>query len=268
MPILTEDHKAYRKEKNFLSSHKGKRISRILPLSRLIDSFQNNTVYFPSISAWDDPYEGFLYRLDFRDIDDTSIDFSRWLENTFGQCWSYAGEYDAAWKIYGKNSDNELDYAVKIEVDLYEYYSHLYDNIKSSELLFYATDVKYEEKNYYVNIADTITYENILNSSGPIYLMENILNIKRKEFAYEEEVRFMYAPTSDSNGYGEHGVTFHVNIKPLVKNIIFPPTMTFPTFGPLRTQLLDTGYTGGIQISTLYDFDLPQLVGKSIKLGI
>lgn len=264
---LTISHKEKRRERNFLSVHRGKSISRILPLSRLFESFRDNTVYFPAIYEWEDPYEGFLYKLEFRDHEDIPIDFRSWLENTFGQCWSYGEEYDASWKIYGKNDKDQSDCAVKIEIDLYDYYSNLYDVIPTSELLFYATDVKYENKSYFVNISNNITWMNILDTAGPIYLMGNILNIKRKEFAYEKEIRFMYAPTSNITGYGNPGVTFSLDMKPLVKKVIFPPTTTVPDFGLQRKKLLTTGFTGEVQISTLYEFDLPHHVG-GIKLDI
>lgn len=158
-------------------------IYKIIPYKYLLKWIHSNNIRFDQIlTAWDDVYELFLFKQEYKrnggDVDVISAGTA-----IYGQSWSLEGESDALWRIY---SPDKLSVKIKVSVKkLVELLGK--SNAMQQSACVYFGKVEYlnekriisKIKNEYV--PDLFKEETIVNS----------LFVKRDNFKYENEIRII-----------------------------------------------------------------------------
>ena len=217
-------------------------IYRIMPIHRLLESFENNELVLVKPKKWGDPFENAMLSAPVLTSAGETGEFTA-KDKVFGQCWTLHEETDAMWRIYSPN---------KQSAKLRTTPRKIFEALKTTypdfwELRCFIGSVEYYEENDLrsklqgVNLFDT-------NGSG---IAESLM-YKRIEFEHEKEVRIIY---SDSDNVQCSKDIFPFNIIPntLFEEIIFDPRMNTELTKAYELALESKGFENPIKQSTLYN---------------
>lgn len=201
---VSERLRTYSEPNFFLGDNKqDKPIYRIFKLEHLLSALKNNVNVLVKPKKWEDPFENFylkrIYQIE--NINNKSaedkIKIKEFIDDVepyvFGQCWSFAENSDAMWRIYSPDKRG-----VCVSSTPRKIINSLKNNHGANHLYLSIGEVKYltEEKirsKKFESIYDTSYSEWV-----PLYI-ETLLT-KRKEFSHEEEVRIIFDNLPYSNG--------------------------------------------------------------------
>lgn len=223
-------------------------IYKIFKKEYLLRIFETNKLYFSNIfQAWEDPYELFLLKHDFR-VDGLSANkyYLNAAKQMYGQSWSLEKDSDALWRIYSQD---------KMSVRIKTTFGKMMKIIDQVRGIMWCAPgfgkVRYmdtQEINKWVN--------NIQKQGTGIYdmsFMESLF-IKRSEFSHEKEVRFILWNSNEDT----HTKLIHLNINPfdLIEEIAFDPRLNEESYARQYKTLQET-ISGKMPIvkSDLYSFD-------------
>lgn len=239
-----------RKKSNVSSSLRSDTpIYRVYSRERLGEVIKKKELTLSAFRKWEDPYEGFLYKV--RGVTPTNqiIDFSNFLESSYGLCWTLLPESDALWRIYSHNKDG-----VVVRTSVKKLFDEVYGDGSSTALSLYLEKVRYADS-LEINriLQDAATHLDAMmhdsSGRGPV----PFLLIKRREFEHEQEVRLLYSPETNHAHKGRDYVPFPIDPNSVFDSILCDPRMKCDEVESLKTELRDLGYDNPIVRSSLYD---------------
>lgn len=234
---------------NLVDEEREGAIYRITDAQRLIYMFESKKLILRRPALWDDPFENILSR-SFQTINGLSVGFNGVMECFYGQCWTLVEESDAMWRIYAPCRQG-----VKIKTTIRKLLAAIHDpKDLNSDSKFFIGKVDYQEKVKIGEfIQETFLSPDVTNSpiiNRTFRPQALTLFIKPKPFEYEKEVRLIYR--SDSR-LQENEKTFTIDPNQLIDEIIFDSRMEPNQFEYYTGKVKESGYTGEIRRSDLYD---------------
>lgn len=147
-------------------------ISRYMPFNRLLEDLKDNKITFLSPRLWTDPFESLLYR------DDLKFDGKHYDIRCI--CATYDSVYneEAAW-----NRADKMDEIVRVDYDFNAYCEMLSAIADESQCSFYLSIADYSQSK------DKMTGKNIAKAYSTLGEYIQVMSLKRKAFAYENELR-------------------------------------------------------------------------------
>lgn len=230
-------------------------IYRIIPLTRFYEMLENQNNVLVKPHLWEDPFENFLLKATGKLNDGTPVSFKSIHDSFYAQCWTTKNECDGLWRNYKCSATS----AIKIKTTISKLMERFYDLTNQFHTLSYFIG-----KVDYVNDAEIIDF-----FQDPISLMDfkdlgfvKTLLIKRKAFAYEEEVRLIFSrPNSNEINIDEiknpwdNSDLFKFSIDPndLIEEVEIDPWILPDDYKAIRREITAKGYLGNIVRSSLYD---------------
>lgn len=156
---------------------------KIFSYENFLKWIKNDEVRFNQVSKWEDVYELFLFKQNYKN-NGNNIDFDSASKAIYGQSWSLDGNSDALWRIY---SPDKLSVKIKVSTN------KIIELLNNSNALTQKAGIYIGKVEYYdeKTIIDKIKNEYIPNG---ILLEETIVDslfVKRDSFSYEKEVRIV-----------------------------------------------------------------------------
>jgi len=219
-----------------------------MPFNRILDILRNKRLYISQTLQWQDSYENFLAKADFK-LGNLPISYRGFLPCFYGQCWSLLKETDALWRIYSPEKTG-----VRIKTTIYKLLEASLNEELSNE---FATkirvigQVKYlsnSQMNKWVKSQGLIT-EGVLRES---------LFIKRKEFSHENEVRLIVNKTIDRENeladIQRKFIQLPIDPNDFIDEITFDPRLSSSEFQTYLSVLKLLGFKNKVDKSKLYEF--------------
>ena len=226
MIFTSEDHTFQPEDPNIL-------LWRYMDLEKLISCISKSSLYFPSVSLFEDPYEGSMPKLAIqkRSKNTESLmgkapspllekNFSSlyklYAVHTYASCWHHSDvESEAMWRLYCVNNKGV---AIKTT------YKNLLESLEPD--LAFGTHIAASLVNY-------INYNNEAFSDANISYYARYIH-KRKSFEHEREVRLLIQTTPDGvqrDGIWEvrdidavpKGINVDVSLSKLIQEIYVSP---------------------------------------------
>lgn len=236
-----------------------KEIYQILPVKYLVKILMKGMIRFMNVAKyWQDPYELFMLKCDIS-VEGHSYKerMSQMSTKYYGQCWSITRDSDAMWRIYSYNRDS-----VRIKTTVDKMLDTLHQTGGMIAVVPYSGKVQYLTKEEIAKWLKT----NLNEGSGQLYFaFDNSLFIKRKEFAHENEMRFVLyfdeltASEFNSEEYkcnNVHDDFIDLEVDPykFIDEIAFDPRLNAEDFLDWKNML--STISGNIPIvqSDLYEF--------------
>ncbi len=224
-----------------------KPIYKFMPLKYVLSLFQNKYLYYQKTSLWEDPYENFFLKQDFRMNDGTSVDATNLIPGIFGMCWTLQRESDALWRIYSKGKN-----AVRIQT--------------TASQLFDATYLKDDDYNHAyigkVQYKRVNELEEKMLGFSPISPLDlnsiwtQSMFLKRMEFKHEREVRSILIFSRNEPQYNQDHLEYSINPQEFIKEITLDPRLDEDSVDLIKAQLLEVGVNPNIiNKSQLYSFN-------------
>ena len=165
---------------------KTKSLYKYIPLNRFLKNLEDNELVFVSPTTWRDPYEKKYWLADY-----SALSFTK--PNIYCMCLTRnrRKNEDAAWNLYTYNKNEKI---IQIEYDIQK----LLDKLSKNSLIkkIYIGDAIYdytspEINNLYKNgEKGHFLFFNEFNEDK----FFNLLRVKRKSYAFEDEVRLFIKP--------------------------------------------------------------------------
>lgn len=231
-------------------------IYRIISYSRLKSFISDKHLSLTRPQIWDDPFENFILNAKGKTEDGKIVSFDNIRDNYYAQCWTLKKECDGLWRNFRKNKN------VKIKSTAGKIMNYFYD-----------TTNKHHTSSYFVGKVVYYTEEKIIdffNSKLDLFgLTEQSLTflkgllIKREQFSYENEVRFIFNKPSSNydidmsliKNKWDNSDFFYFKIEPneVIDEIVIDPWVSSDEFDTIKSELISLGYSNLINKSKLYD---------------
>ena len=190
-------------------------VNRYMPLSRLITEIQDNTLNFISPLLWQDPFERVFYQEKLA-IKDKQYDI-RCICSTY----DYVENEEAAW-----NRNNNEDTVVRVSFDFDKFCKMLNNIGQRYSCAFYISIADYSQSK------DNLIIQNIKTPYKSIEDYIKIMSLKRKAFAYENEMRIFAVFEISQSPVGK---VVPFNISPFdYEDVIYQ--ITLPPMLPTKQQ--------------------------------
>ena len=232
-------------------------IYKIIRLDDLKRIFNLSALSLSKPEKWKDPNETFLFNYVAKNQNGNLISFNYLKSKIYCSCWSLKEESEGLWNTHARN--NEIDY-VKIRSTPKKIMNYLYDiNNEFHYLSYFCGKVLYVKKEE----IEAILCKNIGGYFTSMNWLSTIFSllIKREEFDYEEEVRFIFNAPEDSsekikcqNGWNilNDYFYFKIDINDVIEEIVFQPSIEKEKLKKLQEEIKKY-YAGKIYKSKLYE---------------
>lgn len=260
--IINQEQKNAYMDANLIDLDFDTPVYRIFSLDRFLSMLKDKQLCLVKPRLWDDPFENFLMNAEGVLDDGRPVSFEPVRERYYGQCWSLKEECDGLWRnytnYYSCQKCTESDFtkrhgkkpiSVKVRSTVGKLMDAFYDEkAEFHSLSYFIGKVRYLELD---EIIDYLKMENVTDTTNIGQVLS--LMIKRKSFAYEEEVRLIYS--SPDNGYGKSKSDIHLfSINP---DIVFEEVELDPWVDNKDCQItidqIKQFYHGQVTKSKLYD---------------
>jgi len=210
---------------------------RIELLERFYQILDNKKIAFVKPEKWEDPLENIIFNA--KIIKDGKPYIHPAKDNIFAQCWTYEGDSYGIWKIYTTKPNNEgitrRHMGVRITTKL-AWLKHL---TKKNKGEFYYGLVDYLPK-YKLDMApkDATIIKALKKEQANKEHLKTLL-IKRKSYAFENEVRLFYIKPDKSKPNKPHFLKF-LDLEPLqfISSVRFDPGMPYEQFLEHKKKLI------------------------------
>lgn len=232
----------------------------------------NKELVFPSVSMWEDPAEGAVFKCLKKWKIQLGItwDLDKICLGWYGACWTHNQESDALWRIYSpdkygikvKASSNEIDGVLSNTSNYFKANKELSQNI-----LKMKHSIRYKEQseidNEFANIVNFRNYIYRAESKKQKAQISNIESItvnnaraaifyglteKRKAFKHEEEYRIVIM----MEDIGDILKVRIPDINRLFQEVIFDPRCSDEFCDSYKKVIKSLGYKNKIERSCLY----------------
>ena len=226
-------------------------IHRYVHIDRLMEDILDNKITFVSPTMWDDPFEGMFYNKELK-IDKKLLDI-RCICTTYDCVYNE----EAAW-----NRANNKENTVRVSYKFKEFCEMLSEIGQQNVCRFFLSVADYSQSK------DNMLVSNIKDEYSAIGKYIKLMSLKRKAFAYENELRIFAVfekaerPLNDiesfklcSKNYSE--VINHITLPPLKPNKSINKFFDYDKLqeaknAPIKKKLKDYLPTVKIQESRLY----------------
>lgn len=209
-----------------------KKLYRIMEFSKVVQIFENRSLYFANPSSWDDPYEKRMKHPCEHEL--------------FAQCWSTLGRSDAMWRIYSKNG-----LGVRIATTPKKFRTVLKDAVNGNRSKFRLKDVSYLNQVDVNTRARSIARK--LNDFYDVRKAVDLLYIKREAFSHESEWRATIHSPMEGPLDIKKGISVAVNPHEFIDSILLDPMASDALANALKHYFTDVlGYKGSVLKSVLY----------------
>lgn len=220
-------------------------------INALAPLLTNNLLYIDRVNTWEDVYENFFLKENFFS---KSLNLPIGTEDVanavFGQCWTYAPETDAMWRIYSQNRTG-----IRIQTSACKLFSTIFvdDGCIADTWLGKVEYNTEQEMNDFI-IKETKT------DSMSIWrnLMPYSQFLKRIEFEHEKEFRIIKMLDSDWASIAKQykRLAFKLDINNFIDGYLLDPRLDDVTFQQQKQQLITLGADPSkISKSNLYKFN-------------
>ena len=236
-----------RRDANVINLSLDDEIYRIFTFDRFLDLLKSgkNTLLRPSM--WEDPFENILFNHDYQDMNGKSIDVSSIRDSWYGQCWTYKKEEcDGLWRVYSENGKKRC---VRVKTTVRKIFEPLYDGMQEHEWQSFIGKVDYSSEDEIVGVLETFA-QPIATDPTNVNQMQLLLT-KRKEFAYENEVRLLHCIGVNSNNH-DKTYTYDIDANAVFEEIMLDPWCPDRLVKNLADDIYNAGYHGKVIKSQLY----------------
>ncbi|HWB62453.1 MAG TPA: DUF2971 domain-containing protein, partial [Chitinophagales bacterium] len=210
---------------------------RIELLDRFFDMLDNREIVFVRPTCWTDPLENIIYNA-------TLLKNGKPFEHPakkqiYGQCWSHEGDSYALWQIYTTKANNKgitkRHYGVRITTHI----DKLQNITNHNKGNFYYGMVQYLWKKDLDKLPKNKSFITGLKSTSLNHEHLKTLLVKRKSYAYENEVRLLAVPDKKHIDRSKDFLC-RLKIKPseFVTSVRLDPTLPQSDFKLLKDKLV------------------------------
>ena len=227
-------------------------IYRVFSNRRLFETFKNRELSLVAPRLWQDPFENFLANshVILPRAGGVYASLGGVFKNFFGQCWTYHPESEAMWRIY--SHDNK---GAKVRTTPRKLLTAIYDPKNPfHQMSYFIAHIQYSKESEIRKAFEDPSFAQgiILDSSGRNQIVP--LQIKRKEFEYEAEIRliFKYNKEGDNRELTQDAWSFPTDPFSLFDEVVFDPRMSGDDFAKYSDELKRLGFNKAIEKSQLY----------------
>ena len=258
--LLVSGEVVLQPQKDFFDHHlmnmdieglKTMKLYKFFSINALIPLLTNSKLYIDRVNTWEDVYENFfLKELFYSRSMNTYVGTDEIANAVFGQCWTYAPETDALWRIYSQNKTG-----IRIQTTT----GKLFSTIFVDDTCIADTWLGKIEYNSEQAINDFILKETETDSFS-IWrdLMPYSQFLKRTEFNHEKEFRIikMLDSQTATNAKQYKRLAFNINdTDKFIDSFLLDPRLDEKTFRQQKQQLVNLGANPDkITQSSLYSF--------------
>lgn len=209
-------------KQKFIEGHMN--LYRVIPIKRLKQSIETQSIRFSNPEEWKDPYEKYFLNCIFpyqKNSGKLPIK-----NKIFALCFSKRYNSEAFWNVYTPDNDG-----VRLKIDSKKLYTQLK---KLTEVDIFIGEVSYITTNEFAKAPSKIIglrNEIESNKVGPLQIQ--LMLKKRKSFLYEEEIRVFVVTKS-------HETKFEINhdIKKITTKFDLDPRMEQDDYSFYRNELI------------------------------
>lgn len=210
----------------------------------------NHMLYIDRVNTWEDVYENFFLKAHlFHKSLRAPIVTDQIVNAIFGQCWTYAPETDAMWRIYSQNKTG-----IRIQTNVEKLLSAIFvdDSCIADTWLGIINYSSAQDINNYVLKNTKIDSISIWRN-----LMPQTQFLKRKEFEHEKEFRIikMIESSTADKIVSYKRLAFEIDIDYFIDSYLLDPRLDDETFMQQKEYLIKLGADPNkISKSDLYSF--------------
>jgi len=221
-------------------------IYRIISYDYFIEALLHSELTLVKPHLWDDPFEEFLAKQDFRGPNDENYTMKYFANDFFGQCWSLDYESDFMWRVYSMNYRG-----LKIKSTIKSVIGELKKEITEGDLLKIGKVKYWDDQKIKMYFEDSSFLGNLLVNG-----FYHSLLIKKESFKHENEIRIIYY--SQKEGVKKEDILkIKINTNNLFHEIALHPRLPKPLRSGIEKTIRKLGYKNEIIYSNLYS--VPEL---------
>ena len=211
-------------------------------LRHVIGLIQNHTLSIPRVNKWEDTYENWFIKEDFRLVDGTKITATNLIPCVYGQCWTKLKESDAMWRIYSTVKKSESD-----KTNSFEYLQESSIKIRTTaQKIYNAVPPSFRDKTYIgnVNYLSQQEFDNHvarLDIKSRTNLERALIEsyfIKRKEFTHEEEIRTTIIFDPSDSEIQNNFIYWSINPNDIIEELVADPRLNDEEYQYVHDQLV------------------------------
>lgn len=235
-------------------------LTRYMPLNVFCTCLTNDSLRLSKPRTWVEKYDVFedlLSNVKYKktnEIDQIEIcDLESLTQNYYAQCWNIGSECEGMWKSHTGGLDNGIMIKMKLENLIELIVDSFYDEIKK------ADDIKFI-KMQYINTKNIINDVNeylkdVFENGKYIEKYVDSLKLKRSEFLYEKEYRFLVYLCENKNVKDKY--KYINNFKQHIDKVVFSPMFDDCQYEFYKKKLIEDYNINENKISksTMFDLD-------------
>ncbi len=211
---------------------------RIELIDRFLSVLDRQQLVFVRPSCWDDPMENIIYNAEMTRHGQSYEHPAK--HSIYGQCWSTESDSYALWKIYTAKENSrgtiKRQYGIQLTTEL----SKLKQFARLNKGVFRFGVVNYLWKYQLEKLPYDTTFIRGLQSTKLNDTHLSTLLVKRKSYAYEQEVRLLAVPDKiHIDKDATHLCRLSINPLDFITAIRIDPTMNEKEVRTLRDRLID-----------------------------
>lgn len=208
---------------------------RVKLLDRFYGILDNQELVFVNPSLWEDPLENIIFNAK---ITKNGKAFINPIQNRmFAQCWSMDGDSYALWQIFTTKANDQGIVKRHMGVRITTHLDRLQQLSQANDGLFSFGLVDYMSKTRLDNYAKKPVVKDILKKTEPNIEHAKTLLVKRKNYAYEQEVRLINIDTDSSEGL-QKIKRLRIDPRKFISSVRFDPQMDYETFQKHKQRLV------------------------------
>lgn len=222
-----------------------KPIYKYIPLKYVLEMFKSKKLYMSKVSSWEDTYENFYLKQDFR-VKGIMLRADHLADQVYGQSWTLQNESDAMWRIYS-NIKKINDVAIKVKTTSRK----LFDAIYTDDTCMATTSIGLVQYLYKNELNKWLKNLNLTGAQDFGKHVVPSMYMKRKPFAHEMEVRPIVFLDHDAGA----GLLYDIDPNLLFDEYVIDPRLDNATATKVMTRLLKAvGDPKKVKQSLLYTF--------------
>lgn len=222
-----------------------KPIYKYIPLKYVLEMFKSKKLYMSKVSSWEDTYENFYLKQDFR-VKGMMLRANHLADQVYGQSWTLQNESDAMWRIYS-NIKKINDVAIKVKTTSRK----LFDAIYTDDACMATTSIGLVQYLYKNELNKWLKNLNLTGAQDFGKHVVPSMYMKRKPFAHEMEVR----PIVFLDHNAGAGLLYDIDPNLLFDEYVIDPRLDNATATKVMTRLLKAvGDPKKVKQSLLYTF--------------
>lgn len=221
-------------------------IHRIFPFERFVDLVRNQWLALVRPSCWEDPFENPLNRMITEASTGKKLRLPHFESMLFAQCWSFAGESDAMWRIYSTDRRGVL-----VTASAQALLTLGKPQFEPPMEQVFLGKVQYKSQAELKKMLESQDLlRNILRAPAYSPVSPSVLLYKRDSFKHEEEVRLILS--RHISEVPSNIARFQIPLDKVILKVTLDPRLSDEEFERYSYLIDKIGYNGNIERSSLY----------------